>query len=140
MNKIKKIIIQNKSIISYLFFGGCTTVINWLSYYLCYTILDVSNIASTILAWFIAVVFAFVTNKIWVFDSKSCDLKTIISEAVMFFAARIATGVLDVIVMWCAVDLFHLEPTVWKLLSNLLVIIINYFLSKLIVFRNGNNH
>ena len=139
MNRIRKIIIQNKSIISYLFFGVCTTAINWLAYYLCYTILNISNIISTIIAWLISVAFAFITNKIWVFDSKSCDLKTIISELMKFFVARLATGVLDVVIMWCAVDFYHFEPTVWKLFSNVLVIIMNYFLSKLIVFRNRNN-
>lgn len=136
MNNIKKIIIQNKSIISYLFFGACTTVINWLSYYLCYTILNVSNIVSTIIAWLFAVAFAFVTNKIWVFNSKSCDFKTLISEALTFLLARLATGVLDIAIMWVVVDLRNWNPDIWKLLSNILVIITNYILSKLIVFRN----
>ena len=119
---------EYKSIISYLFFGVCTTLINWGVYFLCYNILSIPNVVSTVIAWVVAVVFAFVTNKLWVFDSKSFDSKTLIHEIWTFFVARLATGVLDIAIMYFAVDVFNMNSTVWKLLSNVLVIIINYVL------------
>ena len=135
MKTIKELIMKNKAIITYMFFGICTTLINWLSYYLCYNILYISNVLSTIIAWVLAVVFAFIANKKWVFDSKSYKTKTLLIEISTFFMSRFATGVLDVIIMWVTVDLNDLNSTTWKLLSNAVVIVLNYVLSKFVVFR-----
>ena len=119
----------------YAIFGGLTTVVNMVSYYLSFNVLKIPNVPSTVIAWVLAVAFAFVTNKLWVFDSPSFDAKTLKHEIPTFFGARLATGVLDVAIMYLAVDLMHWNPTVWKLISNVLVIIINYVASKLVIFR-----
>lgn len=134
MDKIKEIISKYKNIVFYLFFGVCTTLINWLSYYLLYSIWKVPNVISTIIAWIVAVIFAFVTNKIWVFDSKSFEKSILLKESASFVAARLVTGLLDVIIMYVAVDLFFWNSMLWKLLSNFIVIVINYVLSKFLVF------
>ncbi|MGN1051170.1 MAG: GtrA family protein [Acutalibacteraceae bacterium] len=139
MSKIKELFIKYKSFISYAFFGVCTTLINWGTYYLCYNITKIPNVISTIIAWVIAVAFAFITNKIWVFDSKSFKLKTLIYEIWTFLAARLVTGVLDVAIMYFAVDVLAMNSTIWKLLSNIIVIIVNYILSKFIVFKKDNS-
>ena len=124
-----------KSLIMYVVFGALTTVVNMGAYYVSYTLLHIPNVPSTAIAWILAVAFAFVTNKLWVFDSPSFDAQTLKHEIPTFFGARIATGVLDVVIMYLAVDVAHMNPTVWKLISNVLVIIINYIASKLIIFR-----
>ena len=135
MKTVKELIIKYKALISYAFFGVCTTLINWLVYFLFYRILQVSNVPSTIIAWGIAVAFAFVTNKLLVFNSKSFSSKTLLYESLTFVAARLATGVLDVLIMYIAVDVLTGNAMVWKLLSNIIVIVLNYILSKLMVFR-----
>ena len=124
-----------KSLIMYVVFGALTTVVNMGAYYVSYNLLHIPNVPSTAIAWILAVAFAFVTNKLWVFDSPSFDVQTLKHEIPTFFGARIATGVLDVVIMYLAVDVAHMNPTVWKLISNVLVIIINYIASKLIIFR-----
>ncbi len=139
MEKVCQLFKKYKAIIAYLFFGGCTTILNWAVYYLFYNVLNVSNVLSTIIAWFLAVVFAYVTNKKWVFDSKANDTKTIFSELIKFFLARIVTGVLDVAVMWIAVDLCEWNSNIWKLLSNIIVIVANYVFSKFLVFKKNRN-
>lgn len=134
---IKKLLMKYKSFIMYMVFGVLTTVINLIAYFMCFNVLKISNVISTIIAWILAVAFAFATNKLWVFDSKSFDVKTLSHEIPTFFGARIATGVLDVVIMYMAVDVFSWNPTVWKLISNILVIILNYIASKFVIFKES---
>lgn len=134
---LKELLIKYKSLISYAVFGVLTTVINVVTYYVCYNMAGMSNVVSTVIAWILAVLFAFVTNKLWVFDSKSFDKNVVIREIISFFGCRLATGVLDVVIMYFAVDVFASNGTVWKIISNVLVIIINYVASKLIIFKNS---
>lgn len=136
---MRNLIIKYKSFILYAVFGVCTTLINWGTYYLCYSLIRIPNVPSTIIAWIVAVAFAFITNKIWVFESKAFDVKTLLYEIWTFIAARLATGVLDVAIMYFAVDVFAMNSTIWKLISNVIVIILNYILSKLIIFRKGRS-
>lgn len=126
---------KHKSIIAYLFFGVCTTAINVLTYSLFYYTVKLSNIVSVIIAWILAVLFAFITNKLFVFDSKSFDKNILYHEITSFVSCRLSTGVLDVVVMYISVDLLSLNPTVWKITSNIFVIILNYIASKLFIFR-----
>ena len=132
---IKELWTKYKSFIMYAVFGALTTVVNMAAYFLCYNLLKIPNVPSTVIAWVLAVLFAFITNKLWVFDSPSFDAKTLRHEIPTFFGARLATGILDVAIMYLAVDLAHGNPTVWKLISNILVIIINYVASKLVIFK-----
>ncbi len=132
---IKTIFQKYKSLIMYAFFGVCTTLVNLAVYYLTFNILNLSNVLSTIIAWIVAVLFAFVTNKIWVFDSKSWKNKVLFHELWTFFAARIATGVLDVLIMYVAVDVLQWSSTLCKLISNTFVIILNFVFSKCIIFN-----
>lgn len=131
---IKELFKKYKSFIAYAFFGVCTTLVNLLSYKLFYFVIGIKNVPATILAWLFAVLFAFITNKLWVFDSKSFTPKVFLRELTMFFIFRIATGVLDVAIMWFTVDKMKWNAMVWKLISNILVIVLNYVASKLVIF------
>ncbi len=131
---LKDLIKKYYSIISYIFFGGCTTVINLFLYWLLYSVMGIANVPSTMVAWLLAVLFAFITNKLWVFESKSFVLNILWPELVKFFACRIATGALDVAIMWLSVDLMHWNAMFWKIISNVLVIILNYAASKVLIF------
>ena len=123
-----------KSFIFYAFFGVCTTLVNLFCYRLFYFVLGISNVPSTVIAWLFAVLFAFITNKLWVFESKSFAITTFLPELVKFFICRIATGLLDVLIMWIAVDKMKWNAMAWKLISNVLVIVLNYVASKLVIF------
>ena len=135
MNRIKKLWTENKSVILYLIFGGLTTAVNVAAYAAC-SFLGVGNIVSTIIAWVLAVLFAFITNKLFVFDSKKWN-KNAVTEAIQFFACRVGTGVIEVLAMYVFVDWLSLNGTIMKLATNVIVIVLNYILSKLIVFKKG---
>ena len=96
--KIIDIFKKYNSLITYAVFGICTTIINILAFYLLYNVLEIKNVPANIIAWVLAVLFAFITNKLFVFKSKSMDFKTLFTEGVSFFACRFLTGVLDVII------------------------------------------
>lgn len=135
MNKIIEALRKNKQLLLYLFFGICTTAINTICYWLLYDVLTLSNIVSTILAWLTAVVFAFVTNKVFVFESKRTNTMDRINEVISFFGCRLLTGILDVAIMAFAVDMLQWNGLLWKLISNIIVTIINYIASKFLIFR-----
>ena len=135
MIKIIEALIKNKQLLLYLFFGICTTAINTICYWLLYDALTLSNIVSTILAWLAAVLFAFVTNKVFVFESKRTNTTDRINEVISFFGCRLLTGILDVAIMAFAVDMLQWNGLLWKLISNIIVTIINYIASKYLIFR-----
>jgi len=129
-----------KAPILYVFFGGVTTVINIVTYYICYELLEMGNDLSNVISWIITVTVAYVTNRIWVFESKGHGLKAILYEVSTFFACRIATGVLDFVIMHIGVDVMYGPAVVLKIISNILVIVLNYVASKLIIFKRGNEN
>ena len=135
MNTIIEALRKNKQLLLYLFFGICTTAINTICYWLLYDALTLSNIVSTILAWLAAVLFAFVTNKVFVFESKRTNTTDRINEVISFFGCRLLTGILDVAIMAFAVDKLQWNGLLWKLISNIIVTIINYIASKFLIFR-----
>lgn len=132
MNKIIELFNKYKMPILYLFFGGLTTFINIFVYFICYDISNLSNVSSNIIAWIIAVIFAFITNKIYVFESKS---KSILYELSTFLACRLGTGVLDLGIMYLTVDIFKWNAFLMKIISNIIVIVLNFVFSKLIIFK-----
>ena len=93
--KLKNFYKRYKDIIPYLFFGVCTTIINVIIYWIMAHPLGMSTTLSTLFAWFIAVVFAYVTNRKWVFHSKAKGREEILKEISSFFACRIGTGIVD---------------------------------------------
>lgn len=121
--------------IRYLIFGILTTAINEAVYYVCFHPLHRSNLFSTAVAWFAAVLFAFITNKLWVFGSKSFSKSVFLRECLSFFSCRIATGILDMAIMYVSVDCYGQNELLWKLLSNGVVIVLNYVASKLLIFK-----
>ena len=119
----------------YLVFGAITTLVNILCYYAAYNLFKIPNVTSTVLAWIISVLFAFVTNRVLVFESNAKGLKNIIREILAFFVCRMLTGIMDVAIMWISVDIMNWNSLLWKILSNLLVIILNFFASKMLIFK-----
>lgn len=135
MDVIKKLIIKYQSFLAYAVFGVFTTVVNIVVYNLCYERAGMSNTLSNICAWVLAVLFAYLTNKVWVFGSHSWKWSVLKKEVSAFVSCRLATGVMDLVIMYICVDLMHWPAMLMKVLSNVLVIILNYVFSKLIIFK-----
>lgn len=123
-----------REIVLYVFFGGLTTLINIVAYWMLYYSLVIPNTASTIISWIVSVVFAYVTNKLWVFEKGN---KSTLKEAIEFFLSRLSTGVFDLLVMYVFVELLSFEGGIIKIISNVVVIVLNYLLSKLFVFKKS---
>ncbi len=134
---MKELIKKYKSIISYLFFGVCTTLVNIVVYYLCAHSVGMTTVISTVIAWIASVLFAFITNKLYVFESKSFEKKLLLREGISFFGCRLATGILDLVIMYISVDLLDMQDLFMKILSNVLVIVLNYICSKLVIFKKA---
>ena len=135
LEKIRALVEKHWDMVSYLFFGVLTTAVNYLVYLPLYNLLGISAAVSNIIAWVAAVAFAFVTNKPFVFGSHDWSLKTVIPEFGKFVATRISSGVLETLILFVAVDTLGGNGNIWKLITQVLVIIINYVGSKLLVFR-----
>ena len=95
--------------------------------------------ASTIIAWVLAVLFAYVTNRKWVFHSDAFTTSDVIKEIVSFFVCRLATGLIDWASMFIFVDLLHLNDVAVKTIANIVVIVLNYLASKLVIFKHNSD-
>ncbi len=121
--------------IPYLVFGVLTTVVNYLVYIPVYNLAELSATVSNMVAWVAAVAFAFLTNKPFVFKSHDWSWKVVGPELAKFVGCRIGSGLAETAIIFLAVDLLQGNGNLWKLLTSVLVVILNYFGSKLLVFR-----
>mgnify|MGYP003371345944 FL=1 len=134
MNKVLNLYQKYREVILYILFGGLTTLINLLVYNTMYYYIESSNLLSTIVAWILSVLTAFLTNKQIVFRSSSWNLEILWKEGVKFFECRIGTGILEIIFMYITVDILRWSGFIMKLIVNVIVIILNYVASKRIIF------
>ena len=140
MQRIKDLFIKYKEVIMYLIFGVATTLVNWIVYSLLMKTSVINMTISNAIAWFAAVVFAYITNKIFVFESKSWNPAEVWKEVVKFFGARIATGVIEIgglpLLYYIGVkqSIFGVEGFLAKILVSVIVVILNYVFSKIFVF------
>ena len=125
--------------LSYLFFGGLTTLVNYAVYFAANALIkgERAYLISNGIAWIAAVSFAFVTNKKYVFKSKTAGAAELLREAGSFAAARLASLAIDYGWMLAAVELLRMDDKIAKIFSNVFVVIINYFFSKLFIFNKG---
>ncbi|MBQ9833288.1 MAG: GtrA family protein [Clostridia bacterium] len=136
MKKIKELLKKYKELISYVFWGGMTTVISYVVYYPCAHWFHIDETISNIISWIISVAFAFVVNKVFVFESKSWESKLVFREAWQFVSARLVSFLIaDVAIFSLLVKVCHFNDLLVKLFTNVLVIIMNYVFSKLIIFK-----
>ena len=133
--KMRSLLVRHWDIISYLVFGVLTTVVNYLVYLPCYNLLGFSAAVSNVIAWAVAVLFAYVTNKPFVFRSHDWSLQTVIPEFARFVGCRVASGGAETLILLLTVDILGWNGNLWKLVVSVLVVIANYFGSKLLVFK-----
>ena len=127
--------IFNKEVILYLVFGVLTTLIDLIVFYISNNILNIHYIISTCLAWIFAVLFAYVTNKIFVFSSTE-NKQNIFKEMFYFFSLRLVSLLMSIVFMFIMIDILHLNEILSKILVNVFVVIANYFFSKLFIFKS----
>ena len=135
MKQIRALIEKYYDILVYLVFGVLTTVVNYFVYLPCYNRLGLSASISNLIAWVVAVAFAYLTNKPFVFRSHDWSSKTVIPELTKFVGSRIASGALETAIIFVTVDLLLWNGNIMKLITSVLVVIMNYVASKLLVFR-----
>lgn len=132
---MKALLEKYRALILYVIFGGLTTLVNIASFYVLERMLGVPTVPATCVAWVLSVLFAYVTNRRWVFESKENSRRGILREMGSFFLFRLLSGLMDVGIMYVCVDLLGWNSMVVKVASNVLVIIVNYVASKLVIFR-----
>ena len=135
MKKLLDLVKAHWDIVTYLFFGVLTTLVNYAVYLPLYNGAGLSATVSNVIAWVAAVAFAFVTNKPFVFGSHDWRIKTLLPELAKFVGCRVASGAMESVIIFLTVDLFGWNGNVWKLLTSGLVVVLNYIGSKLLVFR-----
>ena len=139
MSKISEIYIKYKEFILYIVFGILTTVVSISSYYVCSEILNIHYLVSNIISWVLSVIFAYFTNRVWVFESKSKNTSDILKEMLTFVNCRLLSGVIDMATMFVLVGAMHINDMYAKIFTQFIVVILNYVLSKLIVFKKSIN-
>ena len=135
---LKELYNKYRDLIPYAIFGVLTTLVNIVVFWVAAHPFHMTVVASTIVAWIVAVVFAYVTNRKWVFHSEAHKKEAIIKEIISFFTCRIATGVVDIVVMYVFVDVLSFNDVIMKTVANILVILLNYVASKMIIFKKNN--
>ena len=132
MNKLKELYKKYREYIMYLIFGGLTTVVNWVIYFPLTNILHIHYQIANVIAWVCAVVFAYFTNRAWVFESKN---KNKIIEFAKFTSGRIFSLLAEMALLFVLIDLIKFNENISKIAGAVVVVVLNYILSKVFVFK-----
>ena len=125
-----------KQTILYLIFGVLSTIVNILTYAFCTRNLNIEFLISNWIAWIVAVLFAYITNKFFVFESKKINIKFLIKELSSFVSCRLLSGIIEMILMYTMISLMSLNDFIVKIITNVVVVILNFIFSKVIIFKN----
>ena len=139
MIKVKKLYLKNKEIVNYLIIGVLTTVVSLASFYLVRLFIFTNDTQfdiqiANVISWILAVLFAFVTNKKYVFESKSTGYKKLV-EMIKFYLSRVTTLIIDMFTMWLLTMPLHIDDMIAKLIVQFIIVVLNYVFSKLFVFK-----
>lgn len=124
-----------KEILLYLFFGGLTFVVSIVTYAYFNVVLGINELVANVISWVLAVLFAFVTNRIWVFQAPTHTAGEFVRQMVSFFGGRVLTLVVEELILLVFITVLHFASMPVKVVAQIVVIVLNYIISKLIVFR-----
>ena len=124
-----------EEVLSYLIFGFLAFVVNYVIYAVGIKAFSLNYQVSNMIAWVVAVIFAYWTNRTFVFKSKTKEITSILKEFASFVSARLATLVLEIVILWLFIDVLNINDMFAKLVGQFVVIVTNYFLSKLWIFK-----
>ncbi len=137
IQKVMVLFQKYREMILYLVFGGLTTLVNIFSYFVLTDLGHIDYLVSTAIAWVLSVLFAYFTNRVWVFQSTASGAGALFKEMGSFFACRLFSGAVDLGIMFLCVSILGWPDKLIKILANVLVIILNYLFSKLFIFKKG---
>ena len=140
ITKIKELFLKYKEVISYIFFGVLTTAVDFVSYWFFTRMLHLDESLSNVLSQVVAILFAYVTNKLFVFEDKTNSLKMLIVQFAKFVSFRLVTLVLNTALFFLMHDICKINDIVTKASVSVIVIILNYVFSKLFVFKKGDKN
>ena len=135
IDTIRALLRKHRELISYVFWGVMTTAVNYVTYLLLTKGLHVYYLTSNIIAWAVSVLFAYFTNKLFVFRSTDWAWRVALRELWQMVASRLFSGALELGILWLFVDALRLPDAPVKLLANVVVVVVNYVLSKWVVFK-----
>ena len=147
LKKFEPVYKKNKEILLYLFFGAWTTVISFVSFFVAAALIRLPDISlfgvpvdtavtiSNIISWICAVTFSYVTARIWVFESTANGGNAIFKEATVFYGGRVFTLVVETVMMNVGVQALSINENIMKIIASIVVLILNYVISKLLVFK-----
>lgn len=135
---MKKLIVAlwNRAAVRYIFFGGCTTLVNLVSFWLLRHLTPLGINLSNVISIFLAIIFAFLVNAGFVFHSKANGFKEKTVEFIKFFGGRLTTMLIEVGGVWLLAEVIHLDEFFAKFATQFIVLILNFFISKCFVFQN----
>lgn len=126
---------KHKEVLLYLFFGGLTMVVSIFSYWLCSEPLGMGVLFGNVVSWIAAVSFAYVTNCIWVFEQQAHGWRALFKQVFRFFSGRVATLGVEELILWVFIQQLHCPNMAVKVIAQVVVVVLNYFISKFLVFR-----
>ncbi|MBO0446705.1 GtrA family protein [Enterococcus ureilyticus] len=132
---MKELIYKYKEVISYIVFGVATTIVNFVVFFICKDMLGIDYKISNAISWFLSVLFAFFTNKYFVFGSKHDDLGSFVREILLFYWYRILSFVIDMALMILMIEVLNISDFWSKMATQVAVVVLNYFFSKFFIFN-----
>ena len=135
IEKIKALCIKYKEVLLYLIFGGLTTVVSLASFWLFTYPLHINVLIANVLSWICAVTFAYFTNAKWVFEAKPQSRGEAVKQFVSFYVGRLATLGVEEAILLVFVTLLHGNEMIVKVIAQVVVVVLNYVVSKLFVFK-----
>lgn len=124
-----------EEIINYLIFGVLTTLVSIITYFICAKVFNINYLISNVIAFILSVLFAFVTNKLYVFKSKNKTKNKVLKELISFISSRLFSFGVEMLIMYILVSIVKIDDMIVKLINQVIIIILNYILSKLFVFK-----
>lgn len=128
---------KHRMILRYLAFGGLTTAISITSYWLFAYVCQIEETTSNVLSWICAVLFAYITNKLFVFESRKSELKEVAKEVSTFFSMRLVSGVFDIATFALLVKVLLFNDLAVKIILQIVIVILNYLFSKKVIFKTA---
>lgn len=139
INSIRALLRRYRELISYVFWGGMTTAVNYIVYFLLTKGLNIYYLTSNVAAWAVSVLFAYFVNKIFVFQSRDWNWRVALRELWQMVAARLFSLGLEMVILWLFVDMLHFSDSIIKIAAGVMVVVVNYVLSKCIIFKKSTN-
>ena len=126
---------KNKEVLLYLFFGGLTFCVSIASYAYFNLVLDFNELVANVFSWILAVLFAYITNKIWVFQAPVSSIRDFLKQIFSFFGGRLATLGVEEVILFVFITCLNWNSMIVKVVAQIVVIFLNYIISKLWVFK-----